>query len=110
MRQPGDPGHLSVAGPAVMRRADLDADHDPARAGVQGRAQRSDGLGEYAGRAAVQQAERLDVAGHRHRRHDLRPGGRHDRDAHGVSERAVGDRHRHHLVQGLLVHPHLRVS
>jgi len=35
--------------PRLMRRADLDADHHPAQPGVQGRAQRSDGLREHAG-------------------------------------------------------------
>ncbi len=54
----GHARHLSLPGGAVMRRADLDADRGPVRARVQGGAQRTDGLGEHAGRAAVQQAVR----------------------------------------------------
>jgi hypothetical protein len=45
----------------MVRRADLDADHDPARARVQGRAERPDGLREHAGGAAVQEAEGLGM-------------------------------------------------
>src|SRR5262249_4223347 len=48
VRQRGDRGDPPVPGAAMVRRADLDANHHPALAGVQGRAQRPDGLREHA--------------------------------------------------------------
>ena len=107
VRPRGDRGDVAVPGAAVVRRADLDADHHMAQAGVQGRAQRPDGLREHAGGAPVQQAERLGVAGHRHRGHDLGSGRRKDLDAHPVRQGALGRGYRYDPVQHLLVHPYL---
>ena len=51
VREGGHRRDLAVADTPVVRRADLDPDHRPARARVQECAERSDGLREHAGRA-----------------------------------------------------------
>src|SRR5580700_5158468 len=110
VREGGHRRDLAVADAPVVRRADLDADHHPARARVQERAERSDGLREHAGRAAVQQAVRLGVALDRHGGDDPRRRRGHDRDAHPARERALGHRPRHNRVQHLLIHAYLPLT
>ena len=58
--------HPARHGRPVMGGVQIHADADPVRCAVRVRAERGQGLGEHAGRAAVPEPERLGVAGHRH--------------------------------------------
>jgi len=72
----------------MMGRVELDPDGCAPGTGVDLGGVRAEGLGEDAGRAAVQQAERLGVAGHGHRAHGALGAHLGDRDAHAFHQGA----------------------
>ena len=87
----GHTGDPATGRPPVVRRADLHADREPARARGQRGAQRAERLGQHAGRPAVQQAVRLGVAVHRHRAGNLLRAGRGDGHPHLADQRVLAD-------------------
>jgi len=83
-------GDDAGASGSVVGGVDVETDGDPARAGVQLRADRPQRLGEHDAGAPVEQAVGLGVSQDRHRRDEPLRRRLDDLDLHALEERALG--------------------